>query len=84
MRLAQLTPDDISVELFQGPLDARGDIVRPKIIPMTPSGITNGDVHEFTGAIECGTSGRHGYTVRVLPKNPDLVAPNKEGLVLWT
>jgi len=82
--LPQLSPDDISVELFQGPLDGRGDIVRPKIIPMTPNGIANGDVHEFTGTIECGTSGRHGYTVRVLPKNPDLVARNKEGLVLWT
>jgi starch phosphorylase len=84
VKLPQLTPDDISVELFQGALDARGDIVRPKIIPMTPTGKTDGDTHEFAGTIECGTSGRQGYTVRVLPKNPDLVAPNKEGLALWT
>jgi len=51
---------------------------------MAPSGNRNGDVHEFSGTIEPGTSGRHGYTVRILPKNPDLITPHKEGLVLWT
>jgi starch phosphorylase len=84
MRLGQLTPDDISVELVSGPLDAQGQITQSRLIPMAPNGGAHGDVHEFSGIIEPATSGRHGYTVRVLPKNPDLVAPHKEGLILWS
>ena len=84
LKLGQLSPDDVSIELYHGPLDARGHITRPRLIPMAPNGTGNGDVHEFCGTIEPSTSGRHGYTVRVLPKNPDLAAPHKEGLVLWT
>jgi starch phosphorylase len=51
---------------------------------MAPAGGRQADIYEFSGIIEPGTSGRHGYTVRILPKNPDLVNPHKEGLVLWT
>ncbi len=84
LKLAQLKPDDVCVELYQGPLNARGEILRPKIVPMTVSAHIGGDVYEFSGTSTPETSGRHGYTVRVLPRNPDLVAPHKEGLVLWT
>jgi starch phosphorylase len=83
VRLADLAPDEVSVELYHGSLDARGDIVHPQIISMVPDGKGAGDAYEYRGMIEPGTSGRHGYTVRVLPKNPDLIAPHKEGLVLW-
>jgi starch phosphorylase len=84
LRLGQLTPDDISVELVSGPLDAAGEIVQSRYIPMIPDAAAQGDAHEFAGTIEPATSGRHGYTVRVLPKNPDLVSPQKEGLILWS
>jgi len=83
VRLSQLNPEDVAVELYQGPLDARGEITNPRVVPMSPTGAAKGDVHEFSGSLEPGTSGRHGYTIRILPKNPDLAAPNKEGLVLW-
>jgi starch phosphorylase len=83
VKLADLTPDEVSVELYHGPLDSRGDIVHPQIISMAPYGKGAEDVYEYRGTLEPGTSGRHGYTVRVLPKNPDLIAPHKEGLVLW-
>jgi len=84
VKLGLLTPDDVSVELYSGPLDAHGQISQPKIIPMSSNGTVPGDVYEFSGIIELDTSGRHGYTVRVLPKNPDLISPHKEGLILWS
>jgi starch phosphorylase len=84
VKLGQLTPEDVSVELYSGPLDARGQISQPKIVPMDSSGTNPGDVYEFSGTIEPDTSGRQGYTVRVLPKNPDLIAPHQEGLILWS
>ncbi|MBP1596927.1 MAG: alpha-glucan phosphorylase [Acidobacteria bacterium] len=83
VRLGQLTPDDIAVELYHGLLDARGDFVQPNIVRMTPSGTATKDGMEFVGTMEPSTSGRHGYTVRLLPKNPDLIDPRKVGLILW-
>jgi starch phosphorylase len=83
LKISGLKPEDVSMELYQGPLDARGEIVNPQLIPMMPTGQVNGDVVEFRGSIAPDTSGRHGYAVRVLPRNPDLIAPQMEGLVLW-
>lgn len=84
LKLGRITPGDISVELYQGPLDARGEIAQPRINPMLPTGQVQGDVVEFSGTIAPDSSGRHGYTVRVLPKNEDLAVPCKEGLILWS
>jgi len=84
VKLPGLNPDEVTVELYQGPLDARGNITNPRIVAMSANGNHNGDIHEFHGTVEPETSGRHGYTVRVLPRNPDLIAPQREGLVLWT
>jgi starch phosphorylase len=81
--LHSLKPDDVSVELYQGPLDGRGEIVHPKVVPMTVNGDPDGGVYEFIGTLKPQTSGRHGYTVRVLPKNVDLDLPAREGLILW-
>lgn len=81
--IGQLTPDDIAVELYYGQLDARGEILWPKVTAMSPSGCVNGTRHEFVGSIVPQTSGRHGYTVRILPQHVDLDDPYKTGLVLW-
>jgi starch phosphorylase len=81
--LGQLTPDDVEVELYQGQLDADGEILWPNPIPMIPTGQTRGTQYEFAGKIHFQTSGRHGYTVRVLPNHPDLGDPFKQGLILW-
>ncbi len=42
-----------------------------------------GTLYEFSGSIQAHTSGRHGYTVRVLPRNDDLDNPKKMGLIVW-
>jgi hypothetical protein len=44
-----------------------------------------GDGEYFFEATDvvCGASGRHGYTVRVLPYHPDLTTPFLPGLILW-
>jgi starch phosphorylase len=50
---------------------------------MQPTGQQENTRHEFVGEIPSQTSGRHGYTVRILPKHPDLGDPYKQGLILW-
>ncbi len=81
--LGTLKPDDVAVELYQGPLDANGEILWPKVIPMSFTGQVDGARHEFVGAIPSPASGRHGYTICVLPQHPDLGDPYKQGLILW-
>jgi len=81
--LGQLTPDDVKVELYQGRLDAEGEILWPNALPLVSLGQTRGAQYEFDGKIQFKTSGRHGYTVRVLPNHLDLGDPYKQGLILW-
>jgi hypothetical protein len=39
--------------------------------------------HVFTGRIDCRTSGRQGFAVRILPGNADLATPFEPGLIIW-
>jgi starch phosphorylase len=81
--LGPLTPDDVEVELYQGQLDADGEILWPNAVPMLALGQTRGPLYEFACEVSMQTSGQHGYTVRVLPNHPDLGDPYKQGLILW-
>jgi starch phosphorylase len=78
-----LTPEDLRVELYAGPLNADGDIEKPEIIEMKPVGRDN-DAHLYeTTSIPCCGSGRHGYTARVLPHHTDLGNAFAPRLILW-
>jgi starch phosphorylase len=81
--LGKLKPEDVTVELFFGPLDAKGDIDSAQTLSLTFHKKTNDGTHEFIGTIKLETSGRMGHTVRVLPKHPDIESPFREGLILW-
>jgi starch phosphorylase len=81
--LGKLKSEDVSVEMFFGPLDAKGDIDSPKTLPMQFDKKTSDGTYEFIGIIKLATSGRMGHTVRVLPKHPDIDSPFREGLILW-
>jgi len=81
--MGKLKPEDVTVEMFFGPLDAKGEIDSPKTLPLTFHKKTNDGTHEFIGKIKLETSGRMGHTVRVLPKHPDIDSPFREGLILW-
>ena len=83
MRLGELTPDDVSVQIFHGTVDAHGNITDGEIIPMMASGENEGDTHLFSGAIRYFKSGLHGFTVRVLPHHDELASPFETGLILW-
>ena len=84
VRLGALTPDDVAVQLIAGLLDTAGDIVAEPPIEMKATGPARDGVYLYdTQGMPCGTSGAHGYTVRVLPRHPDLAAPFIPGLITW-
>ena len=78
-----LGPEDLTVELYAGPLNAAGEIIQPVITEMHPVR-KDGDhlVYELR-IVPCCGSGRHGYTARVLPRHPDPKHPFAMGLIAW-
>ncbi len=84
VNLGPLSPDDVQVQLFHGLVDNMGEIPRPSTVRMSTNGTASeGGVWLFKGTIPCDSSGQHGYTVRVLPRHPDLANAFEPGLVSW-
>jgi starch phosphorylase len=84
VKLGKLKPDDVSVELYHGPLDARGNIIDGSVIKMEHKGSAGQDnEHWFSGLTPCHASGRRGVAVRVVPRHPDVTNPHELGLILW-
>jgi starch phosphorylase len=84
LSLGALSPDDVIVELYFGALDAAGDLTKPATFPMRHAASPGNGEHVFEAkGVPCGSSGLHGYTVRVLPHHPDLAARFVPGLITW-
>jgi len=85
VKLSKIDPDDVSVELYYGPVDSRGNIRDGSSVRMTHKERSEQeeDEHWFIGSMPCKETGRHGVTVRLLPRNSDLVEPYEMGLILW-
>jgi starch phosphorylase len=82
--LGALTPDDVSVELYVGLVNADNEIVGARAIPMRPVGDGGDGRYRFeVSSVPCCRSGLHGFTVRALPRHPDLIAPSLPGLIVW-
>ncbi|MEK7406828.1 MAG: alpha-glucan family phosphorylase [Acidobacteriota bacterium] len=84
IHLGSLRPEDVNVELYVGRLDADGDLAEGVATRMEPSGQGQmGSCWFEANTAPCSSSGRRGYTVRVLPAHPDLSAPFVPGLITW-
>jgi starch phosphorylase len=82
--LGALTPDDVAVQMYTGRLNAAGDLVDAETTPMHLVGPDGAGTFVFESEpTPWRVSGRHGYTVRVLPHHPQLHCPHVPGLVAW-
>lgn len=81
--IPQLDPKDISVQLYAGCLSATGEIEKAAPITMEHTRQMAPNRYLFTGKIQCQTSGRQGFAIRVLPGNPDMASPFEPGLIAW-
>jgi glycogen phosphorylase len=83
--LNHLTPDDVAVQVVAGSIDAGGEITNPVKIPMQPVGKNGSGDDLFQAIIKPSTkTGLHGYSIRVLPRHPDLISSILPGLITWT
>jgi glycogen phosphorylase len=83
VELADLEPAELAVQLYAGPINATGQIEEPQTLVMSHTKLIANGRHLFTGEIECRTSGRHGFAIRILPGSADLATPFEPGLILW-
>ena len=80
-----LTPGDVVVQLYSGPVDADRNLIETAIVPLDgaePLAGTEG-TYRYTGSLPSDKSGQQGFTVRVLPSNPDAVLPQELPLIVW-
>jgi starch phosphorylase len=82
--LGDLSPEDVAVQIYHGPIDQNGNITEGEIVPMTYSdGADKSGQVLFSGAIRYFKSGRHGFTVRIIAHHDDLISPFETGLLQW-
>lgn len=84
VQLGDLDPGDVEVQLAYGTVDLDDELVGPTLVAMTLEG--DGDLpghSHYVHDLEFEHAGNVGFTVRVLPSHPDLIAPAHLGLVAW-
>jgi starch phosphorylase len=85
IHLGALTPDDVEVQIYHGPVDKQNEPDTFSISVMKLAKHNNGadGTHRFSGAIVAKENGLLGYTIRVLPKHDLMIHPYELGTVFW-
>jgi starch phosphorylase len=82
IRLGQIAPNEVQVQVYHGALNPQGDLTDGTATELKYDSSSDG-VHLFKGSIECASSGRFGFALRVLPRHEALVTPFATKLIYW-
>jgi starch phosphorylase len=88
VRLGDLDPADVAVELLHGPVGSTDELGQFAVVALNAVPPAKGSkgvaaTRSFTGTFECDLAGRHGYTIRVVPTHPDLASSAELGCATW-
>ncbi|NMG19745.1 alpha-glucan family phosphorylase [Brasilonema bromeliae] len=81
--LATLTNKDVQVELYQGAIDADGQIVNGVPVVMNYQGEDKDGLSIYTAEIVYNISGLQGLSLRVLPNHKYLSSPYEPRVIVW-
>jgi starch phosphorylase len=81
--LGTLSADDVDVQLVHGPVGQGDELTERTSASMHPAGATDDDHARYVGSFSCERAGRYGFTVRIVPRHPDLVGNSELGLAAW-
>ena len=81
--LSALKPEDVRVELYQGSVDAQGDIADGMPLAMDYQGQDPQGTSLYTADLTYNSSGLQGLSLRVLPSHKNLSSPYEPRLTLW-
>ena len=83
VELGSLSPDDVAVELLHGPVGPNDELSDTQTIMLTLEAEGPDGARRFSGSFRSGSTGRHGFTLRVVPSHPDLPVPAEMGCFAW-
>jgi len=83
VRLEGLSPEDIHLQVYTGPLDNDGRITRGDVTTLECKEGLGDNRYRFVGAITTTTSGRFGYAIRIVPGGDMLDEVCEPGLIHW-
>lgn len=85
VHLGNISPNDVMVQLYHGELDTEGNINIGHGHNMTHlNGSPRGEGwHQYSTEFQSQMSGRHGFTIRVIPYYPDIRNTLRLGLITW-
>jgi starch phosphorylase len=81
--LGALSADDVDVQLVHGPVGQGDELTERTSASMHPAGAADADHARYVGSFHCERAGRYGFTVRIVPRHPDLVGSSELGLAAW-
>jgi starch phosphorylase len=81
--LGALSADDVDVQLVHGPVGQADELTSRSIVSMNMAGPADDNHACYTGSLRTERAGRYGFTVRVVPRHPDLVSSAEMGLAAW-
>jgi starch phosphorylase len=82
VELGGLEPSEALVELYYGSMGSQDEIDKAERREMAAIE-ARGSAWLYRLSVECTSTGKQGYAMRVLPKHKDLVSPFVQGLVRW-
>lgn len=80
--LGYLDPAEVTVEAYTSRLRPDGGLRNGRGTSLEWVGCEYGE-QVYRGTVAGRSSGQHGYTVRVLPRNDDVLIPNELPLITW-
>ena len=83
VHLGQLGPDDILVEMYHGPLDNDGQLNEGEALTMTQTDAAGDNSVRYEAKMPCRRSGMTGYTIRIVPRHPDISEPCDMAMIKW-
>ncbi|MFW5731115.1 MAG: alpha-glucan family phosphorylase [Desulfonatronovibrionaceae bacterium] len=78
-----LSSKDIRVEIYAGSVDIGGNFINRSTVCMERGEQVDKNWIRYHGKVKSLTTGRFGFTVRILPHHPLLLDPHCLGLIHW-
>ncbi len=69
VRLGELSPEEIDVEVYHGPVDTSNQIVESHVGKMEVAEDRGNGSYVYRHEVACRTTGRYGFTARVAPRS---------------
>ena len=83
IQLGDLSPDDVVVQIYSGPLDIDRNIIQSSPENMIHLELSENGAYIYEGYIPCDESGLFGYSIRIFPAHADMADNFSLELMRW-